>query len=170
MVSCAGMPKDFSDREVQLSSIQDFVDAGSSSPRKFRTFERDHWNMALAAASGKELKLIKIDHRIYPIYMIADCHNDLLLEFNDSNFGICPSKIRLDNRRSYIGPKFSKLRYYYPLPVCEGIRKTNERLGQKVTDIYELLDCILNEREQGYFKKAHLKMARTLIERKAMVV
>ena len=122
------------------------------------------WNAGLALATAeKELKLIRVKQNLYPIHLINQVSNYFILWFSSVQPTIHPGKMMGSERPNFIGPAYANLIGWAPLPTTVNNIPT-------VPDVYELLDDLINERPNNFYAREQLNLAKSLRERRAVVL
>lgn len=126
--------------------------------------------MALTETEEPELKLIRVNQSLYPIHMIGPCLNYFLLFFREA-IEIHPGNIRRSNRPEYIGPRYSKLKAWAPIPLQKKQHiEIDSNWEYPVFDCYQLMNDLKNGNINTYYGQQEHDLARSLIGAKAVFV
>src|SRR6476620_2347584 len=77
------------------------------------------WNtaLALASANSTELKLIKVMQAEYPLHLVEEIANPILVELKNHSAIVIPGKMKASFRPTYIGPAYSRCTMWSPIPL-----------------------------------------------------
>lgn len=125
------------------------------------------WNTGLALASGTELKLIFVHQYKYPLHLVEEIINTILVFFKKGPPMVMPGSMKASFRPSYIGPRYSKCVGWMPLTAPQ---LTNP--FRTIPDAYVLYKDLIEENENPLYEwkgRTQVQLARDLISRAAVV-
>lgn len=127
-------------------------------------------NMGLALADGRELKIIKVKQRFYPLHLMGPCFNWFLLFFRNGELATHAGNYNGSARPDAIGVKYRLLDWWSPIPVDEAEVPVNANKEGPKYDAYKVLDGLINNKPFDlFYGQADLDVARQIIGTKKVL-